>query len=212
MLSLITVIGLQIFANLPQNLNTGDLIFLDLNCGKLCDAIEDATLEQFSVPGPRLSHVGIISVDPKNKSVSVIEAWPDGGVKKTPLTRVLKRVSDKEDQPGGYIIGRTKESYRSFAKQAAQRAMQYIGRPYDDLFFMDSQKLYCSELVYDAWKGLPTKEPIFKTRPMFFGDPISTSFVVWEQYYESYGISPPTGEMGISPLGVYFAGKRSLFK
>ncbi|MEZ4818920.1 MAG: hypothetical protein R3A45_03115 [Bdellovibrionota bacterium] len=40
-------------------LQNGDLIFLNLSCGELCDAIEDITLRQFKTNGPELSHVGM---------------------------------------------------------------------------------------------------------------------------------------------------------
>src|SRR3989338_9004484 len=62
-----------------KNIETGDLIFLDWDCGPLCEAIKAVTNAQFETHGPHLSHVGIIEKDAAGK-IFVLEALPRWGV------------------------------------------------------------------------------------------------------------------------------------
>ena len=120
--------------SLPSDIHSGDLVFLDMDCGDLCQAIEDVTLEQFEVKGPRLSHVGMIEVEAKGEAF-VWEAWPEGGVHKVTLRKVLERVAQAENKAGGFYIGRFRDFYRKTATRALQRIKKFEGKKYDEDFF-----------------------------------------------------------------------------
>ncbi len=190
-------------------LETGDLIFLDLDCGDLCNAIEDVTLEQFRVVKPRLSHIGTILKEAGN--LMVLEAWPEGGVRKTSLTEFLARVSGGKDQENGYWLGQWKPEYRSLAEESVTRIDKQMGLAYDDEFRIDNGKFYCSELIYENFRN-EEGDFLFHLSPMYFGSIDSISYQVWDKYYKKLSLPVPIGEPGISPLGIYLEGKRRFFK
>lgn len=195
-------------------LQTGDLVFLDLNCGDICDAIEAVTLEQFGVAGPRLSHVGI--VERIGSQVFVLESWPPQGVQATPLKDFLARVSGGANQRSGFYVGRLKPETRSAGETAVQKIRSQIGKPYDDHFVWTPQSFYCSELVTFGFASegsnlLGQFDPIFMPRPMYFGKDRSKELKAWEDYYKKMNQEVPHQELGVSPLGIYLEGKRRLF-
>lgn len=196
-------------APLESRIETGDLIFLDLDCGELCDAIEDVTLEQFEVDGPRLSHVGIVERTSARK-LFVVEAWPVGGVHRISLAEFLSRVREGENQPNGFYIGHFKPTYRLQAREAFLKVKDQIGKPYDDTFLLNNEKYYCSELIAEGFQK--TRRKYFNCRPMFFGKTNSTAYKTWSDYYSKLGKKIPSQKPGISPLGMYLAGREKYFE
>lgn len=163
----------------------GDLLFLDLDCGELCDAIEEVTLAQLSVTAPRLSHVGIVELG-ADGTPALLEAWPPR-VMRTPLGAALARA-----KPGGrYLVHAP-----ALGPRVAEAARHRLGIPYDEDFLPGNGRLYCSELVAEA-------APRFRPRPMAFGRPGSAARASWERYYRARGQSVPDGAPGMSPLGIY---------
>lgn len=194
--------------SLSPRLETGDLIFLDLDCGELCDAIETVTLEQFEVSEPRLSHMGVVLRE--DGQMNIIEAWPDGGVQKTPVTKFLARVKGGENQINGYYIGHFKNEFRDEAARAANAAKQFLGRSYDDEFLTTNDKYYCSELIAEAFNKADS--PWFKYRGMYFGNSSSPAYSIWKKYFDEKKLPIPTNKLGISPLGIYLAGRAMYFE
>jgi hypothetical protein len=184
---------------------SGDLIFLDLDCGAICDAIEEVTRQQLNVDGPRLSHVGL--VEQRVDGTYVIEAWPEGGVRRTALRDVLGRVRQPQAVRWGELLPR----YRALGAAAVARAARLLGTPYDDEFLLDNRRLYCSELVYEAFRAANGGRPVFPLSPMRFGSPGSSARRTWEDYYRRRGSPVPDGQPGLSPLGIYLHGRRELF-
>jgi hypothetical protein len=191
-----------------QNLQNGDLIFLDLDCGAPCDAIEDVTLAQFHVTSPRLSHVGAILRE--GHSLFVVEAWPDGGVRKTALSDVLSRVKAPENSPSGFYLGRFRDEFRPSAESALRSMLTLLGKGYDDSFLLNNDTFYCSELVMQGF--LNDKTVSFKPVPMSFGEKGSPASDYWLKYYAQMGRPVPSGELGLSPLGIYLEGRSRFFK
>lgn len=180
----------RVRAPLPR-FATGDLLFLDLDCGELCDAIEEVTLAQFSVPAPRLSHVGIVELG-VDGTPALLEAWPPR-VTRTPLGEALARA-----RPGGRYLIRLP----GHGARAAAAARRWLGLPYDEDFLLGNGQLYCSELVHESYRGA-AGEPLFAAIPMRFGEPGSRARAAWERHYRARGRRVPEGEPGLSPLGVY---------
>ena len=176
----------------------GDLIFLDLDCGALCDAIEDVTLRQFQVDGPRLSHVGILHRE-KGKWM-VLEAWD--GVQNTALDTVLARAGNRP-----WYWGRV-NLMPDARRKAVAIAKSHLGRPYDPEFLITNEGDYCSELVADSFNDAALPRTAFFYRPMTFGnlkDPRDTAAQTWRNYFTKRQQKIPVGEPGISPLGIFLS-------
>ena len=180
------------------SLQTGDLIFLDLDCGELCDAIEAVTKQQFRVRGPLLSHVGILSRE--RGRWFVYEAWEM--VQQTPLEQVLIRVSS---DPARWSVARLKGIDRKRQQRIIAAAIRRLGNPYDADFLTDNGKYYCSEFVAEVFNEANEGQPVFAYRPMYYGGRFSRWRKVWRRYFKERGQAVPVGKPGISPLGIYLS-------
>lgn len=185
---------------LKTPLRSGDLIFQDLDCGGLCDAIEQVTQ---SYGGRHFSHIGLISIE--EDSIYIIEAIGQK-VKRTPLGQFVSR-NQKE-----LLLGRVKPQYRQILPAAVTFARQQIGIPYDETFLYDNGKYYCSELLYDAFKVANSSKDFFELRPMTFKQPGSDSyFPVWVDYYKKLDTAIPESAPGINPGGISLSEKIDVF-
>ncbi len=182
-----------VLAQLPNNikLQSGDFIFQDLDCGPLCDAIEQVTQ---SYAGHHFSHIGLVYL--KGDTTYIIEAIGKE-VQLTPLVKFSARTKNK------MYIGRVKKRYKAVAKKAIQFALKQIGVPYDDEFLYNNGKYYCSELIYDAFKWANSNNDFFVLQPMTFKQPNSDQFFpVWVAYYKKLGVPIPEAAAGINPGGI----------
>lgn len=171
---------------------SGDLLFQDLDCGALCDAIEAVTP---AVNGKHFSHIGLVYV--KQDSVFVIEAIGKD-VHLTPVQQFLNR-NLKKGQPA-IVVGRLKPTYTSLNEKAIRFALSQIGTPYDDTFLYNNGKYYCSELLYDAYQWAYHQKPFFRLQPMTFKDPATGHyFPAWQSYYEKLNMTVPEGKPGCNP-------------
>lgn len=117
-------------------LKSGDLVFQTINTGQ--------TLAVAAASASAYTHVGIIKMD-ENGVPLVVEAV--GPVREVPLEKwirqgIFDRVAIKR------VSGLTEEQ----AAKILKAAEKYYGRPYDFFFLFDKEKIYCSELVYYAFK------------------------------------------------------------
>ena len=120
----------------------GDLLFQDLDCGPLCDAIEAVT-QGFN--GAHLSHAGLIVY--QNNEPYVLEAISKGVVL-TPLKDFLSRSHDSLGNPK-VLVGRLKGPYQKLIPLAIKDAREhYLGKPYDEAYDISNNKYYCSEMLY----------------------------------------------------------------
>lgn len=171
-----------------QKPEEGDFLFLDLDCGGLCDAIEAVTE---GVNGRDFSHLGIIHL--KNDSVFVLEAMGNS-VQLTYLNHFLSYTKKPALQ------ARLKPEFRKLIPAAVAFGLSQLGKPYDDAFLPDNGKYYCSELVYDAFLEANQRRPFFQLEPMTFRRPGSRDFFpVWQEYYAKLGIAVPEGLPGCNP-------------
>jgi len=176
-------------AGQPVSYQTGDFIFQDLDCGGLCDAIEEVTQ---GYDGYHFSHIGMVYI--KDQDTMVIEAIGKG-VQLTSIDSFLSRT-------GTNVHGRLKKKYRHLIPEAIDFSLKNTGTAYDDEFLYNNGKYYCSELLYDAFKYANNNKAFFELQPMTFKKPGTNDFYpVWIAYYEKLGIDIPEGQPGCNPGG-----------
>ncbi len=178
-------------------LQEGDLLFQDVDCGPFCEAIEKVT-EGYQ--GADLSHVGMV-VKIETEELRVIEATTKGVIL-TPIEVFLAKSLDENGKPK-VLVGRMKDKYKPLIPLAKQHAQSLLGKKYDNIFDINNDTYYCSELVYEAFKNANEDEPIFKLYPMTFVDPdTEETFGIWVDYYLELGVNIPEGELGLNPGGI----------
>lgn len=114
----------------------GDVIFQSLPHGPVVWAIEGVTKSPYS-------HCGIVGK--RDDRWVVYEAI--GSVRVTPLTEFLWR-----GRGGGFAVYRLRDEHRHHIPETLRCCEKYLGRPYDIRYRLDDEKIYCSELVYKAFR------------------------------------------------------------
>ena len=202
---LLLAVGISVFgcsrSILKENsefaLQEGDLLFQNLDCGPLCDAIEKVTT---GFGGADFSHVGIVAKDTDDNFV-VIEAVQNG-VQAAPLQRFLDRSLNANGQPK-VAVGCLKQPYRHLIPLALKEAFTLKGKPYDKAFVIGNEGYYCSELIYEIFLRANNNEPVFTLQPMTFKNPdTGVSLAAWQEYFSKLGVSVPEGKPGINPGGI----------
>jgi hypothetical protein len=179
-----------------KDLRVGDLIFQDLDCGPLCDAIEAVTE---GAGGKDFSHLGLVVAS--GDSLAIVEAI--GSV--VQLTGVQKFIQRNKTPEGKnkVVVARLRPRWQRMAAGAAVAAKGMIGVPYDDAFLPDNGRLYCSEMVALAFQAANRGEPFFTQNPMTFKDPgTGMFFPAWAEYYQKLGLEIPEGRPGCNPGGL----------
>lgn len=82
--------------------------------------------------------------------------------------------------------------------RSVERALRFIGRPYDFNFMPDDSAFYCSELVQKCYRD-SRGELVFKPIPMSFHDQSGRITPYWHAYYARQGLQVPEGEPGSNP-------------
>ncbi len=177
-------------------LQEGDLLFQDLDCGSFCEAIEKVTI---GFGGADMSHVAMV-VKVTNNGIELIEA-NGHGVVITALDSFLLRSLDSHGHPK-VMVGRLQERYQNLIPQAILYAHSKLGASYDDVFDIHNDQYYCSELIYEAFKETRTKDgdDLFQLSPMTYIDPdTQKTFEIWKRYFKNLDIAIPEGEPGLNP-------------
>ncbi|RLA06854.1 MAG: hypothetical protein DRQ51_08005 [Gammaproteobacteria bacterium] len=117
----------------PRN---GDIIFQSSGDGQISRMIEYATKSWYS-------HSGLVVK--KNNNWFVREAV--GPVKDTPLKKWQARGKNK-----WIDVYRLKKEYQKHIPAMIKNSAKYLGRPYDKKYKFDDKKIYCSELIFKAYK------------------------------------------------------------
>lgn len=130
----------------------GDVIFQSLPYSPLVRAIEGATESPYS-------HCGVVTN--QNGRWVVYEAYR--GVEVTPLSDFIFR-----GRAQAFAVYRLKENLRSNIPEFLKAAEHYLGRPYDVRYRWDDENIYCSELIYKAYRDATDGEQL--GRFVRFGD------------------------------------------
>jgi hypothetical protein len=153
----------------------GDIIFQSLPHVDLVDAIEGIT-------GSPYSHCGVVAKE--NGTWLVIESIFD--VHETPLASWARR-----GRWGRFAVYRLKPEYRSHIPEFIEELHAFLGLPYDYRYRMDDESIYCSELVWKAWKNATGEE---------LGTLVKLGDMNWkpfEQTIRKYEDGPPPLDRGI---------------
>ena len=118
------------------NKKEGDMIFQSLPFGELTTVIEGATDSPYS-------HVGLVVK--KNGFWYVREAI--GKVRDTPLLWWILR-----GRGDTFSVYRLKKEYQKNIPSLVKESQTFLGYPYDFHYELDDEKIYCSELIYKAYK------------------------------------------------------------
>ena len=166
----------------------GDLLFAySTTAGR---AISDATVhDTTALP---IYHVAIATW--VGGSLYALEAI-DEGVVLTPYDKFRERTLSK----GGMLIGRLHD--RSGVDQSVSNALEHLGKPYDDLYMIDTQEIYCSELVqlsYVNGKG----QRLFPLINMSFHDAQGHILGYWREHYAKHHMAVPEGALGTNPAQI----------
>ena len=114
----------------------GDMIFQSLPFGELTKVIEGVT-------GSPYSHVGLMVK--KNDRWYVREAI--GEVKDTLLYFWILR-----GRKNNFSVFRLREEYQKNIPEMIKKSQKFLGYPYDFHYELDDEKIYCSELIFKAYK------------------------------------------------------------
>ncbi|MBP5560316.1 MAG: hypothetical protein J6X70_00730 [Muribaculaceae bacterium] len=170
-------------AMIPCEVAEGDLFFV------LTDNPEDPVAGA-TAHGNQLNtnHVGIAHY--RDGALTVVEAIPASGVTVTPIDTFLTRAQNR------VAVARLVDTCS--VASMVERALTYMGRPYDELFMLDEQEVYCSELVWLSYVR-PDGGRVFDLAPMSFHDAQGELLPYWREHYTSRGLRIPTGALGTNP-------------
>jgi hypothetical protein len=198
--SIVFCISVQILFNACKQkpepkVQVGDMFFQQIECGPLCDAINKVT---DGLHGKDYNHCALV-VPLAQDSLVVIEAI-GSQVHYTSLDTFFARVGDTKDSLKNTLHMRLKAPYKPLIAAASANSKQYLGQPYDDIFLLNNNKMYCSEVIYEAFKSANKEQPLFDCQPMTYKDPETKEFFPpWVDYFKSYQAAIPEGELGINP-------------
>ena len=158
----------------------GDIIFQALpKVNDLVKMIEGVTESPYS-------HCGVVTRE--NGNWIVVEAVSP--VRKTSLYWWIARGRGW----GKFAVYRLKEEHREHIPRFIEELEPFMGRPYDMKYRMDDERIYCSELVYKAWKNATGEE---------LGELKKLGEMNWEPYEKTIrkyeGGPPPLERLIITP-------------
>lgn len=175
------VISVPFYYFLSYSPQEGDFVFQSLVKNPLVNAIEGVSNSPYS-------HCGIIIN--KNDKWMVLEAV--GPVKETPLLSWI--MQGRNFKIDAY---RLKPEYRKNIPAMIKEAEKLKGRPYDIRYRMDDEKIYCSELIYKAYKNTCGEELGTLTK---LGDLNWQPYIKTIEYYEKGPV--PKDRLMVTPVSI----------
>lgn len=160
-----------------RQLQSGDLLFMHGRDGDMDKAIRAST--------GSYTHVALVVRDSVDR-VWIVEAVGDS----------VRRTILSEWRHNYFDVYRLAVPFDTVAVIA--RANSFVGQPYDDAFMPDNGKLYCSELIYEAFID-STGNHLFEAKPMNWRDDKGKLPKYWKKHFRKLGIPVPEGVPGTNP-------------
>lgn len=164
---------------------SGDLLFVRSQTSAFEKAIGASTGEY--------THVAIVERDAEG-CIWVIEATTGTGAGRVSLE------AWKASQKG--VFDRYSLIVPFDTADVIARAKAFLGQPYDDAFLPGNGRMYCSELVYEAYRGQDTASHLFEAQPMNFRDSRGRLPLYWKRHFRRLGIPVPEGVPGTNPTAL----------
>lgn len=144
-----------------------------------------------------ITHVAILHR--QDGHTYALEASGQHGVWLNPINDFISHTEKTPEGLPMIIVGRLHD--RSNINASVQKALTYLGRPYDDLYSPTDSAIYCSELVQLSYTD-NTGRHVFPQQPMSFHDSTGKVTPFWTEYYQRRGLDVPEGEPGTNPGGI----------
>lgn len=171
----------------------GDILFQDVGCGAVCDAIEGVTP---GYEGAEINHCGVVVA--RGGEIRVLEAVSPR-VAASELSGFLSRAVDAKGRPK-ILVGRVRSEFEVLVAPAVAWMWSRIGSLYDHAYQPDDTALYCSELVVRGFRRANGGAAFFPEAPMTFRDPLTDEILpFWVHYFEALGMEVPEGVVGSNP-------------
>lgn len=171
-----------------KNIQNGDLIFVGAQTEELSGAISRVTKLSDQT---NFDHVGLI--EKTADSIFVLHAAPMGGSQREEIHHFYTSQTEKNNQ---IVIYRLKKEYQSTIPHAIEKAKTMLGKPYNWLYILNDNELYCSDFVERAFRD----DKVFQLIPMNFKNK-ETGVIdtFWVDFYRKKGKEVPQDEPGTNP-------------
>ncbi|UWX66771.1 YiiX/YebB-like N1pC/P60 family cysteine hydrolase [Empedobacter stercoris] len=171
-----------------KNIQNGDLIFVGALTEELSGAISRATKISDQT---NFDHVGLI--EKTTDSIFVLHAAPMGGSQREEIHHFYNAQTEKNNQ---IVIYRLKKEVQSTIPNAIVKAKTMLGKPYNWLYILNDDELYCSDFVERAFRD----DQVFELIPMNFKNK-ETGIIddFWVNFYRKKGKEVPQDEPGTNP-------------
>lgn len=192
---IIPILLLILAACAPKNsgLRTGDLLFCGTAAATGDDTAAGAIAAAVGHGNIDLIHVAILEVD--GDGVWVIDATMKRGVDRHPLDTLISDFTSADGQRPILVVKRLKDG---FSEAFIDNAKSHLGEPYDYYFQENNDRMYCSELVRDAYRR-PDGSYLFDAQPMNFRDSTGAFPAYWVNLFEELGEPIPQDSPGTNP-------------
>lgn len=176
-----------------ERLRTGDLIFCAVPSETDEGTAAGAIAASVGHGNVNIIHVAIAEV--ADDTVWVIDATMKRGVDRHPLDTLIRDFTGAGGEKPVLLVKRLK---KGFSPQFIDNAKRFLGQPYDYWFQPDNGRQYCSELVWESYRG-PDGTPLFDSYPMNFKGPDGAYPAYWVQLFEELGEPIPQDAPGTNP-------------
>lgn len=132
----LSLLGCSVSADPAYEPKDGDVVFQALGKSDLRDLISGSTESP-------LSHCGLVFQ--AGGKWMVLEAI--GPVREIELSSWIRQGEGR-----GFAAFRVRAEHREAIPLFLSAAQRFKGRPYDNRFRFDDERIYCSELVFKAWR------------------------------------------------------------
>ena len=171
-----------------KNIKNGDLIFVGAQTEELSGAISRVTKISEKT---NFDHVGLI--EKTSDSIFVLHAAPMGGSQREEIHHFYTSQTEKKNK---IVIYRLRKEYQATIPNAITKAKTMLGKPYNWLYILNDDELYCSDFVERAFRN----DEVFELIPMNFKNK-ETGIIddFWIDFYKKKGKEVPQDEPGTNP-------------